>query len=409
MAEDLVTQLINILTKWARSQNAKQFSSFYLFGSLINGGGNQFLRDISDIDLIVIIQNSSSLNRAKLCRKLQEAKHELELLLRPFLKRKNKTKPVVSLVLGTDNELNWDIHKSKSPRFFRENNNKFLNLLEESDILISRGLNNRESLLDIIQAIEKAQDYRNKYLSISPNKSKEYNEEDIFPKDLARSAAQVRSFVVKNGDKKFDANSGNSYLISLLNQKDRKTNNEWSQLSSKVGERSGRSRQRPALNDFDLLLLHELLFDKACALLKRNSSINLSKGRHHLKGRGNPPAPPAAKVQSKKAPGAKTTKSAPAASLARNRGRTTSAASAKLATPKKTSTTSRKTLTKTSTARSARPVKDPGNWVMLNENFFLRDKVKTKSDRSILLQLAPTADMEQVIELKSLHPRAISF
>ena len=160
MAEELVPQLINILKSWAKKHNTKQFSNFYLFGSLINENGNQFLRDRSDIDLIVILRNSSPLNRARVCHKLQKAKLELELRLRPLLQRRNKSKSIVSLVLVTENEVIWDIHKSKSPIFFRDN--KFLNLLDERDTLIPVGLDspigidNREALLGIIQALEEA-------------------------------------------------------------------------------------------------------------------------------------------------------------------------------------------------------------------------------------------------------------
>lgn len=403
MVEELVTQLIDILKNWAKKQTTKEFIGFYLFGSLINENGNQFLRDSSDIDLIVILSNSSPLNRARLCQKLQKAKLELELLLLPILKRKNKTKPIVSLVLVTENEVTWDIHKEKSLTFFRDNKNKFLNLLEESDTLIPIGLDNREALADIIQALEKAQDYRNKYLSLSPNKFKEENEQDTFPKELARSAAQINSFV-KNEKGKFDISLGNSYLIFLLKQKVSKVNNEWSKLNKKVADRNNvRCTKKPALTDFDLLLLYELLFDKAYKILKQNSSINRIKGGQPARVKGNPPAPPAAKVQSKKRPEAKT--KSKSSTVARERGKTTSADPAKPATAKKKTTTPRKTpVSKTSTTRSTRPVKDPGNWVMLNDKFYLRELRETKQDLSIVLQLSPTADMEQVAELKSLHP-----
>ncbi|HEY9820900.1 MAG TPA: nucleotidyltransferase domain-containing protein [Candidatus Sericytochromatia bacterium] len=400
MAGELVKQLIDILKNWAKKQTTKEISNFYLFGSLLNENGNQFRRDRSDIDLIVILQNSGILNRARVCQKLQKAKLELELLLLPILKRKNKSKSVVSLVLVTGDEVVWDIHKSKTPRFFRDN--KFLNLLEESGTLSSLGLDNREALSDIIQAIEKAQDYRNQYLSISPNKSKEYNEEDIFPKELARIAAQVHSFV-KNEKGKFDISLGNNYLIFLLSQKVSKINNEWSKLNKKVADRNnGRCAQKPALDDFDLLLLYELLFDKAYKLLKQNSSINLSKGGHRARAKSNLPAPPAAKVQSKKT--AQTKTKSKSSTVAPEYGKTRSVEPAKPATAKK-ETTSRKTpVSKTSTTRSTRLVKDPENWVMLNNKFYLIELRETKQDLSIVLQLSPTADMEQVAELKSLHP-----
>lgn len=422
MAEKLVAQLIDILKIWAKKQNTKQFINFYLFGSLLNGNGNQFLPDISDIDLIVICQNSRLSNRVKVCQKLQGAKQELEKNLLRILQRKNKSKSVVSLVLVTDNEVIWDIHKSKTPRFFRDN--KFLNLMEEGDTLSPVGLDNREALSDIVQAIEQAQDYRNKYLSSSPNKSKEYNGKDIFPKELARSAAQVCSFDEKNEIDKFDINMGNSYLLKLLHQKARKKNNEWYHLHSKVIQRWGRSIKRPTLNDFDLLLLHELLFDKASALLKRNSSNNQSKGGHQPRGKGNSPATPAANKQSNKIPdittkskslavaddrnkiaSVTTTKPATASStVARDRQKTASATTTKPATANKKSTTPRKTrVPKTGTTRSNWTVKDPKDWVMLDESFFLSESIITQHDRSIVLKLS-TMDRDRVAELKSLHP-----
>lgn len=248
MAEDLVTQLIDILKSWAKKHNTKQFSNFYLFGSLLNEGGNQFLPDRSDIDLIAILQNPNSLNIARVCQKLQKAKLELELHLRSILPRKNKPKP----------------------------------------------------------------------------------------------------------------------------------------------------------NDFDLLLLHELLFDKASALLKRNSSITLSKGTHPSRDRGNLPAPPAAKMQSDRTPEAKT--KSKSSTVDRAHKKTASAATTKPATANKTSTTAQKTpVSTTSRTRSTGTVKEPKGWVMLNEKFFLTKSIVTQPDRSIDLQLLPTADMEQVAELKSLH------
>ncbi len=157
------------------------------------------------------------------------------------------------------------------------------------------------------------------------------------------------------------------------------------------------------MDDFDILLLYELLFDIAYKLLKQDSSINLSKGGHSARKKGNPPVPPAAKVQSEKTPEAKT--KSKSSTVAREYGKTTSADPGKPATAKKKTTTSRKTpVSKTSTPRSTRPVKDPGNWVMLNDKFYLRELRETKQDLSIVLKLSPTADMEQVAELKSLHP-----
>jgi hypothetical protein len=112
--------------------------------------------------------------------------------------------------------------------------------------------------------------------------------------------------------------------------------------------------------------------------------------------------PRAAKSRSKKTSAVKTKSESSIA--ASDRKKTTSAATAKGDTATKPSTTPRKTPTsKSRTTRSAEIVKNPENWVMLNEKFFQTESSATQPDRSIILRLSPK-DMEQVAELKSLHP-----
>jgi hypothetical protein len=102
----------------------------------------------------------------------------------------------------------------------------------------------------------------------------------------------------------------------------------------------------------------------------------------------------AAKKQTKKTPKENTESSSSAIASARHK--TTSI--------NETSTRPRKTpASKSSTLRSTGTVKSSGDWVMLNEKFFQAESSATQSDRSIILRLSPK-DMEQVAELKSLHP-----
>ncbi|MEH2461071.1 hypothetical protein [Nostoc sp.] len=76
----------------------------------------------------------------------------------------------------------------------------------------------------------------------------------------------------------------------------------------------------------------------------------------------------------------------------------------KTTTPNTSSTTPRKTpASKSSTSRSTGTLKNSGDWVMLNDKFFQIKSSATQSDRSIIIQLSPK-NMEQVAELKSLHP-----
>lgn len=77
---------------------------------------------------------------------------------------------------------------------------------------------------------------------------------------------------------------------------------------------------------------------------------------------------------------------------------------AKTTTTDQPSTTSRKAPnSKSSTIRSNRVVKSPGNWVMLDGKFFQAKSSNTQPDRSIILQVVPK-DTEQIAELKALHP-----
>ncbi|MEH2454520.1 hypothetical protein [Nostoc sp.] len=76
----------------------------------------------------------------------------------------------------------------------------------------------------------------------------------------------------------------------------------------------------------------------------------------------------------------------------------------KITSAKKTSETLQKTpASKSSTSRSTITVKNSGDWVMLNDKFFQTKSSATQPDRSIIIQLSPK-NMEQVAELKSLHP-----
>ena len=112
----------------------------------------------------------------------------------------------------------------------------------------------------------------------------------------------------------------------------------------------------------------------------------------HTSGASQPFA--AAKKQGKKPPEVKTKSESSA--VPGNRKKITSANNTS-ATPRKTSAS------KSSTSRSTGTVKNSGDWVMLNDKFFQTKSSATQPDRSIIIQLSPK-DMEQVAELKSLHP-----
>ncbi len=83
---------------------------------------------------------------------------------------------------------------------------------------------------------------------------------------------------------------------------------------------------------------------------------------------------------------------------------TAKATTAKTTTATKPSTTPRKApVSESSTTGSSRAVKSPGDWVMLDGEFFQAKSSNTLPDQSIILQIPPK-DMEQTAELKALHP-----
>jgi predicted nucleotidyltransferase len=286
MPKDVRDNVIECLKKWSQKTHGDLFLDFWVFGSIISGEGEQFIPERSDIDLAILLADSleDELNRTQSCKALRDLKFKLEQELLKILSRTFATEPIVSIVLLTKIELVWDIHKSKVLRFFRDafHPGSCLNLLGNTDFPSINGITGREDerLSAVIQALEVTQKYRNEYLAISPNgslKVQEHTSKEVFPKELARSSAQVCwANKVADQQSKFDIPSGTSYLTDLLKRKTEKNHNQvLKALEKKIQKRTYPSQYRdlPGLDDFDLLLLHELLFDQACILIRSNAFL----------------------------------------------------------------------------------------------------------------------------------------
>ncbi|NJN92510.1 MAG: hypothetical protein HC878_20555 [Leptolyngbyaceae cyanobacterium SL_5_14] len=286
MPKDIRDNVIECLKKWSQKTNGDLFVDFWIFGSIISDEGEQFIPERSDIDLAILLADSleDGLNRTQSCKDLRDLKFELEQELLKLLSRTFATEPIVSIVLLTKVELVWDIHKSKVSRFFRDtfHPGSCLNLLGNTDFPSISGITGREDerLSAVIQALEVTQKYRNEYLAISPNgslKVQEHTSKEVFPKELARSSAQVCwANKIADQQSKFDIPSGTSYLTDLLKGKTVKNHNQvLKALEKKIQKRTypNQYRDLPGLDDFDLLLLHELLFDQACILIRSNAFL----------------------------------------------------------------------------------------------------------------------------------------
>ena len=130
----------------------------YLFGSAIYEGGDQFDAQLSDLDIVVhFLDDIDATQRTRRIQKLHDFKAMLELQMVPR----------VSVLPITTFELHANIHKSKARRFF--DRNIFLNLETDHE---SIGLPNAGVLSvteEARQALEFAQEVRNRFLAVSAN------------------------------------------------------------------------------------------------------------------------------------------------------------------------------------------------------------------------------------------------
>jgi hypothetical protein len=128
-----ISGILSALTTWARHVDALiETDGVYLFGSLINRDGVQFLDD-SDVDLVVLFpkRSISATNRSRWLESLHTNKADLEAELSSLLRRK-RNKPICSLVVATTTEVWADLHKEGAHAFF--SSKYFLNLLTDNKV-----------------------------------------------------------------------------------------------------------------------------------------------------------------------------------------------------------------------------------------------------------------------------------
>jgi predicted nucleotidyltransferase len=111
-----------------------------LFGSLVYRSGQQIV-DSTDIDLVVRFPNTAitALDRLRWLEALHVAKRDLEATLSKLLKR-DKKKPVSSLVVPTTIEIGGDVHKDGAHALF--SSQPFFDLLTETNAIGIPGAGN---------------------------------------------------------------------------------------------------------------------------------------------------------------------------------------------------------------------------------------------------------------------------
>jgi predicted nucleotidyltransferase len=98
------------------------YSSAYIFGSLIHRDGIQFLKDRSDVDLVALFEEKHGcLERVDCMRRALPATHELNLRLLARLGRVDAANSITSVLSATASELLYGIHKDGSREFFSHN------------------------------------------------------------------------------------------------------------------------------------------------------------------------------------------------------------------------------------------------------------------------------------------------
>jgi hypothetical protein len=253
---------IRLCESWTADVAPTVNCKFYLFGSAIYRGGEQFNPIASDLDIVCELpQNGDALARAKTIRLLYDAKQRLELSTLAALRRTCCTEPAVSLVVVTPLEIEVNIHKSATRTFF--DRNIFYDLQNKAPTLGPMSGGTRiirdEGLR---QALEYVQRVRNDYLSVCANATGgliEYSGPDPMPKQLLRSAAQIIPGAAEG--EWYDTRQGLEEMDALLRAR-RAEDATWKSLFDKISVRRG-GRGRPTnLTAEDQLLLAELLYDK---------------------------------------------------------------------------------------------------------------------------------------------------
>ena len=270
--------LMKILTGWAKPLcRNSYFQNCYLFGSLINRDGEQFVSSgqlESDVDLVLRLSEeaSSALERVSACSKLAEKVYNLEISLLQTLKRSSASHPITSIVLATSYELYHGIHKGNDPIIFLSP--QFIDLTAKSKdkykrIPLTDHIDAKFYIdfIECISIIKYTQSVRNHYLRISANKTRPisltYDGPEIFPKEVLRHAAMYQFFDGKcDIADRTDLNQGLEYMLNLMISIKNDDQN-YNKLHEKILRRASPRGKKPQITPDDYLLIWEILFDRA--------------------------------------------------------------------------------------------------------------------------------------------------
>ncbi len=271
-----ITQALSI---WYNDNGIDQLADrAYLFGSLINEGGDSFWPTgvkTSDIDLLIRIhpERATAVLRTEGLEKLKDLLPPIENEIDAILKRDPKQKEsVLSVLPVTWYELYNCIHKGFDPKIFTLN--IFFDIVNMVDregglsdyIDKSYQFDNTETFA----VMRLSQSLRNAYLKQDDDGCevlKPFNGVMAIPKELMRAAALLK-YVETEGEEPKTRTSlleGEEYFSKLVEEKSGE-HDKIAQLAEKLRKRRSSSvpgHNKPALEPIDLILACELLFDEA--------------------------------------------------------------------------------------------------------------------------------------------------
>jgi len=292
-------KITKAISDWyATHQLTQFFDRAYLFGSLVNNDGEFFWPSgvkNSDIDFLVRINPEvvGAVNRTLALIELQARLPEIEETLTAKLAREpDGTGSIMSVLPVTWYEIYHCIHKGFDPKIFT------LNIFY--DVLKKRS--RKDGLSDFIDksyqydntetfaVMRLCQKLRNDFMKISDDGQPELTMFDgvgAVPKEIMRAAALLK--FAENGHDEPEARTnlaeGEDYIADHL--KALKEEHELiAELEKKIRKRrSTAAYRKPALEPFDLILLSEILFDKARYLSLPSVRETIDRSRRAKQGK----------------------------------------------------------------------------------------------------------------------------
>ena len=277
MVDTRISNTFSVLVDWAREVGKLNgVDKLYIFGSLINDNARDFQMATSDLDLVLLMNESANDigNRLKLVEACEEKVDELEGRLIKVLGRDSQH-PHTSIVCLTPKEAYHGIHKSGD-----------VNLLSEKQfVVIEKGIGLHSEHVQItmdldepgfytefaddLVAIQYAQEVRNNFLSNSYNEVHrgllEHLGDDPLPKKMLRTAAILGwKELGEDRRRRTDLTVGVRYIQRALES----VGPLGQELYRKIdGHLLGRG-EKQSISRNETLMVAEILFDIAIGRIK---------------------------------------------------------------------------------------------------------------------------------------------